>query len=110
MTAVASDTGTQAVGLGEIFTGSASGRLVAYGLGSCVGVCMYDPVSKVGGLAHVMLPENSGGKPHPGMPGRYADTAIANLIEMLTGEGADKAKLEARISGGPDAIGPGTDR
>ena len=104
MTAVTSDTGVQAVGLGEIHAGSGSGKLVAYGLGSCVGVCLYDPVSKVGGLAHVMLPENTNNKTHADMPGRYADDAITNLIEMLAGAGADRGKLEARISGGAQML------
>ena len=104
MTAVASDTGLQAVGLGDIRTGSGTGKVVAYGLGSCVGVCLYDPVSRVGGLAHVMLPENTGGKAHPGMPGRYADSAIANLIELVTEAGANRDKLEARIAGGAQML------
>ena len=104
MTAVTSQTGIQAVGLGEIFTGSGTGKLVAYGLGSCIGVCVYDPGSNVGGLAHVMLPENMGGKAHPDMPGRYADSAITNLIEMVTSAGADRGKLQARISGGAQML------
>ena len=48
------------VGIGELFATTSPTKLQALGLGSCVGVALYDPVTKVGGLAHVMMPESNG--------------------------------------------------
>jgi chemotaxis protein CheD len=104
LSAVASNTEIQAVGLGEIFLARDTGTLVAYGLGSCVGVCIYDPGSKTAGMAHVMLPENTSKKEHAGMPGRYADSAIEILVEMMIAEGAVPGRMEVRIGGGAQML------
>lgn len=66
-------------------------------LGSCVGICIYDRIKKVGGLAHVLLPtDTTGGK----LPEKYADTAIPLLIERLIKEGGKKENMSAKIAGG----------
>ena len=51
-----------------------------------------------------MLPENTGKKDHPGMPGRYADSAIPIMLGMLTEAGATTSRLEARIGGGAQML------
>jgi chemotaxis protein CheD len=71
--------------------------LVALGLGSCIGVALLDRASLVAGLAHVVLPESRPGSP---TPGKFADTAVPELLRQLTGLGATKARLHAVLVGG----------
>jgi len=71
-------------------------------LGSCVGVAIYDRVAKIGGLAHVMLPDSSGGK---GDRGKFADTAVDWLVDEVVGAGADKHRLTSKITGGASMFG-----
>lgn len=66
-------------------------------LGSCVGICIYDRMKKIGGLAHVLLPLNTANGANPE---KYADTAIPLLVQQLLKEGAKKEFLSAKISGG----------
>ena len=88
-----------AVGIAEIKTARNPDRLTAYGLGSCVGISLYDRQNKVGGLAHVMLP-SSLLYSQATIPGKYADTAIDALLKALLEEGADLNLLEAKLVGG----------
>lgn len=74
-------------------------RILTPALGSCVGVAIYDPVTKRGGLAHVMLPTPTK-ESHRQFTGRYADLAIPELVRMLRARGSLKARLEAKIAGG----------
>jgi chemotaxis protein CheD len=71
--------------------------LVALGLGSCIGVALLDRASLVAGLAHVVLPES---RPGTGTPGKFADTAVPELLRQVTGLGASKARLHAVLVGG----------
>lgn len=70
--------------------------LATLGLGSCIGIALYDKFSKVGGLIHIMLPENPGGKRLV----KYADTGIPFLINEIENLGAVKSRLSAKIVGG----------
>ena len=75
------------------------GRLITYALGSCVGVCLYDPVAKVGAMVHVMLPkklENSA----DGNVYKFADSGIRATIKKMEVCGAIKRRLTAKIAGG----------
>jgi chemotaxis protein CheD len=71
-------------------------RLVAV-LGSCVGIALFDPGTRIGGLAHAVLPRSDAdaSRPH-----RYVDTAVPALIAQLEREGADKHRLQAKLAGG----------
>ncbi len=69
-------------------------------LGSCIAICLHDPVKKRGGLAHVMLPYSSHFRSPTIKPGKYADTAIEALLEDMTAIGCIKSRLTAKISGG----------
>lgn len=79
-------------------------------LGSCVGVAIYDRAIRLGGMAHVILPESTLGS---GDPGKFADTAVDALVHRLIAEGAERLRLTAKIAGGasmfgeenPDALG-----
>ncbi len=85
--------------MGEVvFSRPGSSELRALGLGSCIGLCVFDPVIKIGCLAHIMLP-NSGSRSVKEI-GKYADTAIPYVIEQMTARGASKSRLRAAIAGG----------
>jgi len=73
---------------------------VTYALGSCVGICLYDKHSKVGGLSHIMLPESSMFSKNDINRMKFADTAIVDLVEELGKLGAQKSRLTAKIAGG----------
>lgn len=73
--------------------------LAALGLGSCVAVLLHDPVARVGGLAHVLLPSRSLSRDR-GNPGRAADTAIPALTQQMCECGASPQRIVARLVGG----------
>ncbi|MGL4368521.1 MAG: chemotaxis protein CheD [Spirochaetota bacterium] len=66
-------------------------------LGSCVGICLYDPEIKTIGLSHIMLADQT---TIEGAPGKYAGTAIPILIEQMVAAGADEKRIIAKIVGG----------
>jgi chemotaxis protein CheD len=66
-------------------------------LGSCVGICIYDPKAKIGGLSHIMLPSSK--KPSNNLK-KYADTAIPLMIDEMIKLGADSARMVAKLAGG----------
>ncbi|WP_336822492.1 chemotaxis protein CheD [Sporosarcina sp. USHLN248] len=70
------------------------------GLGSCVGVVLYDEVRKIAGLLHVMLPDSKLGKSDQLNVAKFADTGIYALMEALKAEGARPMSLKAKIAGG----------
>jgi chemotaxis protein CheD len=70
------------------------------GLGSCVGVIIYDSLKKIAGLAHVMLPDSSLAKNGQLNKAKYADTAVKELVACLIKNGARKVGLKAKIAGG----------
>lgn len=72
-------------------------ELVALGLGSCIGLAIVDRTAGVAGLAHIVLPES-----HPGgaPAGKFADTAVPELLHRLRAAGAVDRRMEAAIVGG----------
>ncbi|GAB4174151.1 MAG: chemotaxis protein CheD [Geothermobacteraceae bacterium] len=87
------------VRIGEIRIGAAPDILICSGLGSCLGVALYDPEVRIGGLAHVLLPGDAGEETRL-RPGKYAVSAVPMLLERLADAGADRARLFARLVGG----------
>ncbi|AEX85162.1 chemotaxis protein CheD [Marinitoga sp. 1135] len=85
------------IGIGEYKASKTPDVLVTLGLGSCVGVCIWDKTTKVGGLIHVMLPQSN--SPNAPKPGKYADLGIPLLLEDIKKLGA-KGSLTAKIFGG----------
>lgn len=81
------------VGIGEYKVGM--GILKTIGLGSCVGVTLYDPYKKLGGLSHIMLPGNS-----TNGNTKYADVAIGKMLEEMIDLGAKKGRIVAKMAGG----------
>ncbi len=75
--------------------------IVTYSLGSCIGVCLYDKSSKIGGLLHFQLPESKMGiERAQEKPFMFADTGLALLIQEMTQLGANKRRLSVKIAGG----------
>lgn len=87
------------VGMAEIHTLRQTGQLACLGLGSCVGVCMLDPDNRIGGMAHIMLPEAYPGKPID-KPGKFANTGVPELLKMMERMGAQRHRLLVAIAGG----------
>ncbi len=81
---------------------------MALGLGSCVGVCLFDSVGKVAGMAHVVLPE-CGASHKDGQPGKFANTAIESLLLQMTRIGASQRHIKAAIAGGAHVFNFGTE-
>jgi len=75
--------------------------LITIGLGSCIGVALYDPVVKVGGLAHIMLPASRrAGGSDGSNPMKYADTGIEMTLAKMIELDAVKGRITAKIAGG----------
>jgi chemotaxis protein CheD len=94
---------TIAVGLGEIqISSSSQDILVAYGLGSCVGVGIYDPAIKLAGMLHAVLPSH----PNGGVDNspKYVDSGIVALLVQMLQKGADRSRLIVRMAGGANML------
>ncbi len=83
------------IGIGEYRVGSFP--MASIGLGSCIGLTLYNPEQKSGAMVHIMLPESQG---RTDRPGKYADTAIPLLLKELETSGIRKNHLIAKIAGG----------
>ena len=68
-------------------------------VGSCVAICLHDPVNKCGGLAHVMLPKSAIAPQEP-LPAKFADTAVPALAKAVREFSRSEARLSAKIAGG----------
>ncbi len=98
------------LGLGERAISRDSGDvLVAYGLGSCLGISMIDPQTKVSGLLHAVLPGAlNGTSSNDSNTHKYVDSGIENMLDAMIKEGAIKNRLITRIIGGANMlIAPG---
>lgn len=73
-------------------------KLITIGLGSCVGIAIYDKASKIGGLSHIMLPDSSFFSKDL-KPEKFADLAIVKMVDEITG-GKKTRNLVAKIAGG----------
>ena len=95
-----------AVGVGDMkVSAKQEETLVTYGLGSCIGVTIWDPVSRVGGLLHFMLPESQNDPVKAKVnPALYADTGIPLLFKSAYQLGADKKRLLVRVAGGAQVL------
>lgn len=68
-------------------------------VGSCVAICIHDSIGRCGGLAHVMLPNSTGGQNEP-LPSKFANTAVPALVNAVTNIGGRHNRLSAKIAGG----------
>lgn len=88
------------VGMADLNIAHPSGVLKTTGLGSCVGLTLYDSRAKVAGMAHVMLPSSDIAKEGALNIAKYADTAIPDLIARMQKLGALLSRMEAKMAGG----------
>ena len=92
------------VGMGQIRFGRDPACLGTI-LGSCIGLTLYHERLRIGALAHVVLPQSDGRK---GPPGKFADTALPEILNMMKCEGANPSGLVAKIVGGANMFGGAT--
>lgn len=87
------------VGMADLKVCKAPDNLTTIGLGSCIGIALYDPVTKVTGLAHIMLPDSTAIRNNSNIA-KFADTGIQELYNQMIKAGASKTRLRAKIAGG----------
>ena len=90
---------THMIGIAEKVISISPDKLVTLGLGSCVGLVLFDPVKKVGGLVHIMLPNAPAGTSEFNRF-KFADTAIDDMIKLVIRAGASRHQLQAKLAGG----------
>lgn len=87
------------VGMADLKICKSPDAITTLGLGSCVGIALRDPQTKIGGLAHIMLPDSKQIKDNSNIP-KFADTGIEELVRQMVAAGAVKSRLQAKIAGG----------
>lgn len=86
------------VGIADMKMAQGIGTLITYALGSCIGLCFYDPRLKLGALLHIMLPLNlETGRTHTM---KYADTGIRETLRQMEAKGASRSRMIVKIAGG----------
>jgi len=86
------------VGIADMKMTQRDGSLITYALGSCIGICLYDPQIKLAALIHIMLPLNmEAGRKNPM---KYADTGIRETLKAMEARGASRPRITAKIAGG----------
>lgn len=100
---VAPDTGARAqvyLHAGQLVVGSEPTAITTV-LGSCVAVCLFDPVSRLGGMNHFLLPHHVERERSP----RFGNVAVPQLVEALVSAGASRTALVAKVFGGASVLG-----
>ena len=91
------------VGMADLKVAKHPDTLTTLGLGSCVGITLFDRAKKIGGMAHCMLPT------YKGFEGqniaKFVDSAVIELINQLVRIGASRTALVAKIAGGAHMFG-----
>jgi chemotaxis protein CheD len=91
------------IGMAEWGVVHAPRKIATLGLGSCVGVVMWDRITKTGGMVHIVLPDSRG---EPGLSrAKFADTAIEGLLLEMLEAGAVKNAIVAKLAGGARMFG-----
>ncbi len=86
------------VGIADMKIARVEGNLITYALGSCVGIAVYDPAIRLGGLLHIMLPESQRDADKDIF--KYADTGIPEMLRKLQAFGGVKSRYVCKIAGG----------
>lgn len=89
-------------GMAEIAIGGEGDVLQALGLGSCIGLLAYDKLTRVAGLAHIMLPSSETVRGGPVVRAKFADTAVPELLALLAQKGVAKSRLTVKLAGGAE--------
>lgn len=86
------------VGIADMKMARENGMLITYALGSCIGICLYDPLIKLGAMIHIMLPINMETGRKNTM--KYVDTGLRETLRQMEAKGASRARITAKIAGG----------
>lgn len=87
------------IGIAEWAVARAPDKIITLGLGSCVGLTLFDPILKIGGMVHIMLPDSTQFQTADNKA-KYADTAVQLLLDQITKCGSEPKKLQAKLAGG----------
>ncbi|WP_370571988.1 chemotaxis protein CheD [Methanomethylovorans sp.] len=87
------------IGMADYAVTRSPDKLTTLGLGSCVGIALYDPVTKIGGLIHIMLPTIENARFTDNRT-KFADSGIPFLVEEMIRVGASRRRMVAKIAGG----------
>ncbi|MCM1111772.1 MAG: chemotaxis protein CheD [Muribaculum sp.] len=88
------------VGMADLKTCKSPDGLTTLGLGSCVGIALRDPIAKIGGLAHIMLPDSTAIRNAGLNIAKFADTGIVELVRQMERMGARRGCMTAKLAGG----------
>jgi chemotaxis protein CheD len=94
------------VGISDLkCSGQQNDVIITYALGSCIAVVIYDPIARVGGMLHFMLPDSTLDKTKAtATPGMFADTGVPLLFKSCYQLGADKKRLIVKVAGGASIL------
>lgn len=87
------------IGIAEHKIAQAPDKITTLGLGSCIGLVLYDPIIKLAGMVHIMLP-SAADAINVTNRFKFADTAIEDIIDLLASAGAVQSRLKAKMAGG----------
>lgn len=87
------------VGMADLKICKSPDGVTTLGLGSCVGIALRDPITKIGGLVHIMLPDSTAIRNNSNIP-KFANTGIEELVRVMVKEGANRSRIVAKIAGG----------
>ena len=87
------------VGMADLNICKSPDIITTLGLGSCIGLTLYDPVTKIGGMVHYMLPDSTQMRNNSNIA-KFADTGIDELLKQVLRAGANRTRLIAKIAGG----------
>jgi chemotaxis protein CheD len=94
----------------EEMKGASGKAVITTTLGSCIAICLYDPITKTGGMSHIMLPSFEETVNSNAAPERYADSAIPLLLYWMLNNGCKKERIHAKIAGGAEMFKPLSDK
>jgi chemotaxis protein CheD len=94
------------VGVADMVASNDAGaELVTYSLGSCLGIAVYDPVKKVGGLLHIMLPDSKiNAAKAVQVPFMFVDTGVPRLFQAVSNLGAERRRMTIKVAGGAQLL------
>ena len=87
------------VRVADLRVGVADDVLITQGLGSCVAILLYDAEARIGGMAHILLPSPALSRVDAN-PAKFPQSAIPRLLELMAADGAQPARVSARLAGG----------
>lgn len=98
------------IGIGDFKVCRKPDVLVTYALGSCVGICLLDAQTGIGGLSHIMLPDSTAAVKGTETPMRFPDTAIPMMIKQMESMGASRSRMRSKIAGGATMFAISSDK